>query len=131
MSGWKEETSAMLDDARGRIESAIGTISGEPTKAQLHSVWRAYVSLELSVAYIKLEIDEENPGRFIRARSYRVPDERQSLQFALKYLVKGAESYRVGDYGQALKELRESRNYLRVLLKDARARERRSRSKAG
>lgn len=131
MSDWKEETSVMLEDAKERIAQAIKTISGQPTKAQVHSIWRAYVSLELSVAYIKLELDEENPGRFIRARSYRVPDERQALQFAQKYLVKGAESFRVGDYGQSLKELRESRNYVRVLLKDTRARERKIQAGTG
>ncbi len=131
MSDWKEETSVMLEDAKERIAQSIKAISGQPTKAQVHSIWRAYVSLELSVAYIKLELDEENPGRFIRARSYRVPDERQALQFAQKYLVKGAESFRVGDYGQSLKELRESRNYVRVLLKDTRARERKIQAGTG
>lgn len=130
VSDWKEETSDQLEDARVRIESAIRSISGDPTKAQLHSIWNAYVSLELSIVYIKVEIDEENPGRFIRAREYRVPDERQALRFALNNLVKGKESFRVGAYAQAVKELREARNYLRVLLKGSYAKERKAARRA-
>ena len=127
MEDWKEETVAELEDARRRIEAAIESIEGEPTREEVHSVWRAYVSVELCVAYVKLEIDDENPGRFISPRPYKVPDERQALQFALRNLAKGEESFRVGDFGQALKDLREARNYLRVLLKELYSRQRRAR----
>lgn len=120
MSEWRSETSADLDDAGRRIESAVGEIRGEPTAAQLRSVWTAYLEVEKSVAFIRFELDEENPGRFIRLRDYAVPDERQALRFALKYLRKGADDFALGDFRQALKELRESRNYLRALLREKR-----------
>jgi len=120
MSEWRSETSADLDDAARRIESALKEIRGEPTGAQLRSVWTAYLEVEKSVAFIKFELDEENPGKFIRLRNYAVPDERQALQFALRSLRKGADNFSLGDLRQALKDLRESRNYLRALLREKR-----------
>ena len=122
MSEWRGETNADLDDAARRIESALEGIRGEPTEAQLRSVWMAYLEVEKSVAFIKFDLDEENPGRFIRLRSYTVPDERQALQFALKNLKKGADDFSLGDFRLALKELREARNYLRALLREKRLR---------
>jgi len=118
MSSWREETASDLEEARNRIESALDSISGEPTGEQMKSIWRAYVAVEKSVAFIRVELDEENPGRFLKIRAYAVPDERQALQFALRNLRKGSESFRLGDFVQALKELRESRNYLRALLRE-------------
>jgi len=122
VSEWRGETNADLDDAARRIESALEGIRGEPTEAQLKSVWMAYLEVEKSVAFIKFDLDEENPGRFIRLRSYTVPDERQALQFALKNLKKGADDFSLGDFRLALKELREARNYLRALLREKRLR---------
>lgn len=120
VSEWRRETSADLEDAGQRIESALSRIRGEPTEAQLKSVWMAYLEVEKSVAFIKFDLEEENPGRFIRLRDYAVPDERQALQFALKSLRKGADDFSLGDFHQALKDLRESRNYLRALLREKR-----------
>lgn len=120
MSEWRSETAADLADAASRIESALRGISGEPSSEQLKSIWAAYVKVEKSVAFIKFALDEENPGRFIRLRNYRVPDERQALQFALKNLRKGSESFALGDLNQAIKELRESRNFLRALIREKR-----------
>ena len=120
MSEWRSETNADLDDAGRRIESALKEIGGEPTGAQLKSVWMAYLEVEKSVAFIKFDLDEENPGKFVRLRDYAVPDERQALRFALKYLKKGADDFSLGDFHQALKDLRECRNYLRALLRDKR-----------
>ncbi|MDG7007972.1 MAG: hypothetical protein JRN06_06980 [Nitrososphaerota archaeon] len=120
MSEWRRETGADLDDAGRRIESALKGIEGEPTEAQMKSIWMAYLEVEKSVAFIKFDLEEENPGRFIRLRSYAVPDERQALQFALKNLKKGADNFSLGDFRQALKDLRESRNYLRALLREKR-----------
>jgi len=122
VSSWRTETTADLDDAAQRIRSVVDSVSGEPTDAELKSVWRAYLLVEKSIAFIKVELDEENPGALVRIASYSVPDERQALQFALRNLAKGAESFRLGDLGQAIKELRESRNYLRVLLRQKRLR---------
>jgi len=120
VSSWKTETTGDLDDAARRIKDSVETVSGEPSDAQLRSVWRAYLLIEKSIAFIKVELDEENPGALVKLAAYSVPDERQALQFALRNLGKGIESFRLGDLGQALKELRESRNYLRVLLRQKR-----------
>ncbi len=120
MSDWRAETTADLADAVGRIEDLLRTVAGEPSAEQVRSVWMAYLKVEKSVAFIKFELDEENPGRFIKLKDYSVPDERQALQFALRNLKKGAEDFGLGDFRQSLRELRESRNYLRVLLREKR-----------
>jgi hypothetical protein len=120
VSSWKTETTGDLDDAAQRIKDSVETVSGEPSDAQLRSIWRAYLLIEKSIAFIKVELDEENPGALVKMAAYSVPDERQALQFALRNLGKGIESFRLGDLGQALRELRESRNYLRVLLRQKR-----------
>ena len=117
MSEWRRETAADLAHAAGRLESALGAIAGEPSPEELRSIWTAYLEVEKSVAFIKFDLDEENPGRFVRLRNYLVPDERQALQFALKNLRKGAENFSLGDLRQAIGDLRESRNYLRALLR--------------
>ena len=129
MSEWRSETAADLAEAKELVESALGSLSGEPTREQLRSAWLAYIKVEKSIAFIKIDLDEENPGRFIKLKPYQVPDERQALQFALKNLKKGSEDFAVGDFRQALKDLRESRNYLRALLREKRlARARRARA---
>jgi len=117
VSGWRSETASDLKDAEGRIASLIAEISGEPTEAQVLSIWRAYLNVEKSVVFIRVEIDEENPGRFVKLKRYSVPDERQALQFALRNLKKGSESFVLGDYVRSLRELREARNYLRAILR--------------
>ena len=119
---WREETAADLADAAKMIESVLLSLAGEPSDDQVRSVWSAYVKVEKSVAFIKFDLDEENPGRFVRLRSYVVPDERQALQFALKNLRKGSDAFYLGDFYQSLKDLREARNYLRALLREKRLR---------
>jgi hypothetical protein len=126
VSEWRSETRADLADAAQRIESALAGITGEPSPEQLRSIWLAYLEVEKSVAFIKFDLDEENPGRFIELQGYRVPDERQALQFALKNLKKGEDNFMLGDFVRALKDLRESRNYLRALLRDKRLKRARS-----
>lgn len=121
-SGWREETALDLADAARRIQSVMGSLSGEPSDEQVRSVWSAYSEVEKSIAFIKIDLDEENPGRFIRLRTYAVPDERQALKFALKNLLKGADDFALGDFHQSLKGLREARNYLRALLREKRLR---------
>jgi hypothetical protein len=118
LGDWKEETRADLDDAEARLASLAGSLSGEPTADQIGSIWRAYVSVEKSVAFIKVELESESPGVFVNKKVYRVPDERQAVVFALASLRRGAESFAAGDFETSLKQLRESRNYLRVLLID-------------
>ena len=117
VSDWRDETSEDLKDAEDRIVALITEISGEPTKEQVHSIWRAYLDVEKSVVFIRVEIDEENPGRFVKVKQYSVPDERQALQFALRNLRKGSESFVFGDYRSSLRQLREARNYLRLILR--------------
>lgn len=102
------------------MASLLENVSGEPSAEQLRSIWRAYLYVEKSIAFIKFELDEENPGVFVKLKPYDVPDERQALQFALRNMKKGAESFRLGDFRQALRELREGRNYLRALLREKR-----------
>jgi hypothetical protein len=129
VSVWREETAADLADAGKRIESVLGSLTGEPSDDQVRSVWSAYAEVEKSIAFIKFDLDEENPGRFIRLRNYAVPDERQALQFALKNLRKGTDAFHLGDFHQSLRDLREARNYLRALLREKRLRRaRRARS---
>ena len=120
--GWRRETELDLADAARSIRSVLGSLSGEPSDKQVRSVWSAYSEVEKSVAFIKFELDEENPGRFIKLKNYAIPDERQALQFALKNLLKGADDFALGDFHQSLKELREARNYLRALLREKRLR---------
>ncbi|HUK79733.1 MAG TPA: hypothetical protein VLU91_03615 [Nitrososphaerales archaeon] len=122
MRNWREETALDLSDAARRIQSVLGSLSGEPSDEQVRSVWSAYSDVEKSIAFIRFDLDEENPGRFIKLRSYAVPDERQALQFALKNLMKGSDDFALGDFRQSLKGLREARNYLRALLREKRLR---------
>jgi hypothetical protein len=125
VDAWRGETAADLAEAKRLIAPLLGSVSGELDSAQVRSVWLAYIRVEKSVAFIRLETDEENPGRFIKMKPYEVPDERQALGFALRYLNKGEEEFRLGDFKESLKALRESRNYLRVMLRRDKLRKRR------
>jgi hypothetical protein len=120
LSEWRIETAADLADAAATLESLLKSVAGEPSDEEMASVWRAYLKVEKSVAFIKFELDEENPGQFVRLRNYSVPDERQALKFALRELTKGSNDFALGDFRRALKELREGRNYLRALLREKR-----------
>ena len=102
------------------IQTAVSSIKGEPSGHELRIIWLAYVRVEKSIAFIKFDMDEENPGRFIKLKTYSIPDERQALGFALKSLNKGSDNFRLGDFRLALKDLRESRNYLRALIREKR-----------
>ncbi len=113
---WREETSSDLAEARSIISGLLPKVSGDLTEDQVTSAWTAYVLVEKSVFFIKVELDDENPGRFINVKPYVVPDERQALGFAMKKVASASEEFALGDLKRALKELREGRNYLRVLL---------------
>ncbi|HYC26951.1 MAG TPA: hypothetical protein VEB67_02890 [Nitrososphaerales archaeon] len=117
---WREETASDLEDAIGRLSRLIKDVSGEPTPAQLKSIWMSYLDVEKSIAFIRLDIDEESPGRSVNLRRYFVPDERQAMAFALGALRKGSESFRAGDFRRAIGELRDCRNYLRALIREKR-----------
>ena len=129
MSEWRLETTSDLAEAAQRIESALKSVGGELSGEEVRLIWTAYLKVEKSIAFIKFDLDEENPGRFVRLKAYSVPDERQALQFAARNLKRGAEEFGLGDFAQALKYLRECRNYLRALLRQQRLkRARRARS---
>jgi hypothetical protein len=122
VGGWRSETATDLEEAIRLIQSALASIRGEPSAQELRSIWLAYLRVEKSVAFIKFDMDEENPGRFIKLKAYAIPDERQALSFALKSIKKGTEDFKLGDFLLALKDLREARNYLRALLREKRLR---------
>ncbi len=129
VSAWRQETKSDLEEAAHTLESLSAAVSGDPTREQVRSVWTAYLKVEKSIAFIRFDLDEENPGRFINLKAFAVPDERQALQFALRSLKKGSENFALGDFRQALRDLRESRHYLRALLREQRLkRARRARS---
>ena len=114
---WHEETRRDLERASDRLKLLSRSISGSLNRDQIHSLWLSYLYVEKSVAFIKIELDEENPGRFIKARPYEIPDERQAIGLAQRHLDVAIQGFAAGDLGGTLRELRESRNYLRVLLK--------------
>ncbi len=117
---WRSEALRGLKESDALLSALSSALSGEPTEEQLMDLWRAYVETEKSVVYLKVELDEENPGVFVNAKVYRVPDERQAVSFALSRLRSGARRLESGDLREALRELREARNYLRVLVKQKR-----------
>ena len=117
VSGWRGETLSDLKDAEERLDRLISEISGETTEEQVRSMWRAYIEIEKSILFIRVEIGEENPGRFVKFRKYFVPDERQALQFALRNLKKGSQGFILGDFKGSLRDLRESRSYIRATLR--------------
>jgi hypothetical protein len=119
-SDWRRETGADLGQALANLSSLASTVSGELSREQARTLWLSYLLVEKSVAFVKLELDEENPGRFIDQKRYSVPDERQAIGFAMKHLQEAIDRFGANDLVSSLKELRESRNYLRVLLKSVR-----------
>ena len=121
-SDWQEETRRDLKHAAGLLDSLATSVSGSLSREQTSELWRSYLLVEKSVAFIKIELDEENPGRFISQKPYTVPDERQAIGFAQRHLKLAIDSFNAGSLGASLKELREARNYLRVLLKRVRRR---------
>ena len=68
VSEWRDETAADIADAQKRIEALLGSMAGEPSSEQVGSVWMAYVKVEKSVAFIKFDLDEENPWQVHQAR---------------------------------------------------------------
>ncbi|HXW37364.1 MAG TPA: hypothetical protein VEJ36_05635 [Nitrososphaerales archaeon] len=128
---WFEETISELGSSLATLEAVREEIRGEPSSEQMHEVWLSYVYIEKGIAFIKIELEEENPGRRIHLDRYRVPDERQALAFAVKNLRSGLEMAKRRDLLPSLKPLRESRNYLRALLREKELRKRRTRSGSG
>ncbi len=126
MEDWVAETRRELQDAASRLDMLSSEISGEPDREQARSIWLSYLYVEKAVAFIKLEVGEENPGRFVNKKAYAVPDERQAVAFAAGHLKRGMTRFADGDFVESLKQLREARNYLRMLLRQLRLRKRRT-----
>lgn len=117
---WRRETGEDMKKAEALLSSLQSSLKGDPDERELRSIWQSYVMVEKSVAFIRVELNEENPGRFIKAKVYAVPDERQAVGFALKFLKTAIESFGAGRLVESLKALRESRNYFRVMLRQKR-----------
>lgn len=129
-SDWHHETRRDMERALDNLDSLAASVSGSLGREQIHALWQSYLFVEKSVAFVKIELDDENPGRFISQKPYTVPDERQAIGFARRHLKLAIDDFDAGGLGASLKELRESRNYLRVLLKRVRRQRLRDR-KAG
>jgi hypothetical protein len=124
---WRSRTVTELSYAETALLSLEKEVSGPLTESQLNSLWRCYLSVEKSVVFVKLELDDDQElGHFVNKKAYTVPDERQALRFASESLSSGLGYLRIGELEEALKRLRESRNYLRMLLRRTKL-ERRSR----
>lgn len=117
---WKERTTEDLKKAQADLESLGPSISGALSREQARTLWLSYLLVEKSVAFVKIELEDENPGRFIEPKRYTVPDERQAVAFSAGHLREAILRFNAGDLAASLIELRESRNYLRVLLKRVR-----------
>jgi hypothetical protein len=120
MGGWLEGAEAELDGARVLLESLAEEVQARPTEAQLRGIWTCYLSVEKIVAFVKLELEEESPGRFVDKKAYTVPDEGQALTIAARSLGVGTAALKAGNLHDGLNALRESRNYLRMLLRKER-----------
>lgn len=128
MSGWLVEAEAELDGAQLRLNSLAAEVRAKPSEVQARGIWRCYLSIEKIVAFVKLELDEESPGRFVDKKTYAVPDEGQALAFAARSLGVGTAALKAGNLHEGLKALRESRNYLRMLLRKERLASRKPRT---
>jgi hypothetical protein len=122
VSGSHDEIEAVLASAAQTLNVLARSVAGAPDETQLRGIWKCYVAIEKSIALIKLELEEqdvsaEQPGRFVDKKAYVVPDERQALNFASESLRLGLAILRTGEIQRGLKELRESRNYLRMLIR--------------
>ena len=94
---WQREATAELVSALARLDSLAKQVEGTPSQTQVKSIWNCYLAVEKNVAFIRLELDEENPGRFVNAKAYVVPDERQALAFASNSLRRGIALLQAGD----------------------------------
>ena len=114
---WKEEVESDLASALRRLDALAPEISGSMSGGQLRELWRCYLSVEKCVAFVKLELDEEGGARFVNRKAYTVPDDRQAVSFAAGSLRAGLADVRAGSLSAGLRSLRDSRNYLRMLLR--------------
>jgi len=113
-----EEISDDLKDAEILLKSLIGSGSrdGPPEEKK---VWLVYLSVEKSVALLKLHLSIESPGLFVTIKGG--PKEWAGLLArASRALADGRSLLEEGRLEDALENLRRSRNCLRVFLRDRR-----------
>jgi hypothetical protein len=121
VDGWRSRTEGELADAAASLLALEEEVVGPLTDSQMNRLWRCYLSVEKSVVFVKLELgDDRELGHLVNKKAYVVPDERQALSFAAESLNTGLGFLRTGELEEALKRLRESRNYLRMLLRRTR-----------
>lgn len=117
MDDWKREIEAELGSALKKLDSLTPAMEGILTRDQLEEIWDCYISVEKGVVFVKLELEEEQAARFVQKKAYSVPDDRQAVSFAALNLRTALGEVEAGNLSSALKALRESRNYLRMLLR--------------
>ena len=121
VDGWRSKTEGELAEAATSLLALEKEVGGPLTDSQMNRLWRCYLSVEKSVVFVKLELDEDQElGHLVNKKAYVVPDERQAIRFAAESLNSGLSFFRTGELEEALKRLRESRNYLRMLLRRTR-----------
>jgi hypothetical protein len=117
----EDELEEISDDLKGAeilLKSLVGTGSGDEFPEE-KKVWLVYLTLEKSVALLKLNLSVESPGRFVTIKSG--PKEWAGLLArASRSLGDGRRLLEEGKLEEALETLRTPRNCLRVFLRDRR-----------
>ncbi len=117
MEGELEEISDDLEGAELLLKRLAGAGSGEPPEEK--KIWLVYLTVEKSVALLKLYLSIESPGLFVTIKS-SPKDWAGLLARASEALGDGRHLFRERKLEQALEALRTSRNCLRVVLRDLR-----------
>ena len=117
----EDELEEILEDLKRAeilLKSLVGTASrdGSPEEKK---VWLVYLTVEKSVALLKLHLSVESPGLFVTIRS-GPKDWEGLLARASQSLGDGRRLLEEGKLEDALETLRTSRNCLRVVLRDRR-----------
>ena len=116
-----DELEEISDDLKGAeilLKSLVGKGSGDGAHEE-KKVWLAYLTVEKSVALLKLYLSIESPGLFVTIKSG--PKEWAGLLArASQALADGRRLLEEGRLEEALETLRSSRNCLRVVLRDRR-----------
>ena len=113
-----EEISEDLKGAEILLKSLVrtGSRDGSPEEKK---VWLVYLTVEKSVALLKLHLSVESPGLFVTIKS-GPKDWGGLLTRASKSLGDGRRLLEEGKLEEALETLRTSRNCLRAVLRDRR-----------
>jgi len=112
-----EEISTDLAGAANLLKGLLKSSGNSPPEEK--KVWLVYLSVERSVALLKLHLSIENPGQIVRMRSDR--EGSASLLATAAGALEEARSLLDEDrLEEALRTLRTSRNCLREFLRDRR-----------